>query len=203
MTVYTPIACVVEGCTWVSTPKNWARKGMCPSHYAKSVRGTLHYEEPDALIDDDNVQGPGDLPIIPKTSATWDRADGLWAVVMPYPSFDGSQPCAADPGLFDDDSDRDRVPRLAACKSCPFRTSCFEWAMAHEEFGYWAGTYAKGRKKMRAERRQALVTPHLGDLFPDRNWDERIKRDKARAEEITDYPEEDWYADEPVYQQEA
>jgi hypothetical protein len=173
---------------------------MCPSHYGKSVRGTLHYADPDPLIDNDEVRGPGDLPIIPKTSATWDRDGGMWAVVMPYPSLDGSQPCAADPELFDEDSDRDRVPRLAACKGCPFRTSCFEWAMAHEEFGYWAGTYAKGRKKMRVKRRQALVTPHLGNLFPDRDWEERIKRDKARAEQIHEYMEEDWYADEPVHE---
>lgn len=163
---------------------------MCKKHYGQSMRGTLGWKDPDPLIDDDQVRGPRDLPILPKAVT---HRDDMWAVVMPYPSFDGSQPCAENPDLWDEDSDtpNSKGLRLAACKRCPFRVSCFEWGMAHEEYGTFGGANDSTRDKLRKKRRQRLVTPQTGgDTFPDRNWDEVLK---PRIWTAMDDEEEDWY----------
>jgi hypothetical protein len=44
-----------------------------------------------------------------------------------------------------------RVPEECreACKSCPIRERCQEWALKHEDWGFWAGTTKTQRRKMR------------------------------------------------------
>jgi hypothetical protein len=188
--------CSVEGCDWTPSPGRWLRKGMCQSHYAKSRANTLHREQPDPLIDDDQVRSLEDLPT--RKAGIRVGTGNRWAVLMPYPSFDGTQACAGDLTFADEPS----PAREQTCKQCPFRQSCFEWAMAHEEFGFWAGVTASRRAEMRQERGQALVTPQLGgNAFPDRNWSTVLDELANPTEWVyTEQSEEDWYGDEPVYQ---
>ena len=48
---------------------------------------------------------------------------------------------------------------LATCVSCPVRSDCLEHAIAHEDYGYWAGTSARERRRMRRARGIRLDTP--------------------------------------------
>ena len=38
------------------------------------------------------------------------------------------------------------------CAGCPVQPQCLEHAIRHESIGYWAGTSALERKKMRRQR---------------------------------------------------
>lgn len=51
------------------------------------------------------------------------------------------------------------------CRSCPVLDTCYEWALAHEEHGFWAGTNPRDRKRIREERGQVAFQPHYGHLF--------------------------------------
>ena len=46
-----------------------------------------------------------------------------------------------------------RVPQecVDACRECGIRMECLEWALQHEEHGYWAGTRRNARKKLRKD----------------------------------------------------
>lgn len=184
--------CSIPGCGWSPAAGEWLRRGMCRRHYGQSVRGTLNLNDPDPLIESDQVRSPADLPVPFK--AVTHRADGTWAVMLPYPSFDGTQPCTENPAMWDedDDSPNSRGLRLAACKRCPFRISCFEWGMAHEEYGYFGGAPGSTRDRLRRARGQRLVTPQVGgDSFPDRRWDEVLF---PAAWQESDELEEEWSA---------
>ena len=39
------------------------------------------------------------------------------------------------------------------CSSCPVRSECLDHAVRHESIGYWAGTSALERKRMRRKLR--------------------------------------------------
>lgn len=186
--------CSVDGCDWQPSPGDWRRNGMCQSHYMKQRAGTLHREQADPLIDDDQVRSPEDLPT--RKAGIRAGVGDKWAVLMPYPAFDGSQACAGDLAFIDEGG----PVREGACKQCPFRQSCFEWAMAHEDYGFWAGVPARRRELLRRERRQLLVTPQLGTGgFSDRNWS-KVLDDLANPTEFvyTEEPEEDWYGAAPI-----
>ena len=43
------------------------------------------------------------------------------------------------------------------CAGCPVKDKCLSHALLYEEYGYWAGTNAKDRKKMREELNINLV----------------------------------------------
>lgn len=42
------------------------------------------------------------------------------------------------------------------CGGCPHLRECRDWALAHEDFGYWGGTSAKKREEMRKGQRIPL-----------------------------------------------
>lgn len=48
-----------------------------------------------------------------------------------------------------------------ACRSCPLKDHCLEWALKHEDFGFWAGTTKTQRRKMR-RRLGIKLTPISG-----------------------------------------
>lgn len=63
--------------------------------------------------------------------------------------------------FFDHEQNRQPLPDLAreACDRCPVKWYCREWAIAYEHYGFWAGTTAKERARIRRKRgykRQAL-----------------------------------------------
>lgn len=44
---------------------------------------------------------------------------------------------------------RPSVDIIRACKSCPVRQQCLQWALDNNEEGYWAGTSTVQRQAMR------------------------------------------------------
>lgn len=46
----------------------------------------------------------------------------------------------------------------AICRTCPFITECFEYALPVEEFGVWGGTTPEERKALRRKARIVLST---------------------------------------------
>lgn len=197
-----------EHCQYLDCPEPTRRRGLCNRHFKQAQEGLLGL---DLLRSEwDGVSSPEDLPIQPKaamTQLTVGNAGGtardLWAVVMPYPSFDGTQKCVGYEDLFDevDKPDREREPdstrstrtaeAATLCARCPFNQACYEWAMAHEDHGFWAGTTWALRRKIRTNRRQRLVTPGGSSPFLDRNWHHRLEQ-----EAIGVYPHREEVADE-------
>jgi hypothetical protein len=50
----------------------------------------------------------------------------------------------------------------ATCASCPEVTPCLDYAMRRETFGFWAGTTAPERRKLREEHGTGLEPIHVG-----------------------------------------
>lgn len=206
--------CNIEGCTKTDRTETDGklRRGMCRAHYMKWKRGTLDLEGLQPTVDD-GVRSPADLPVIPKaviegvgTPFSGDKGD-LWAVLMPYPSLDNTQPCSSMGTYWFDGTVEDRemtgeerVQRLKACTSCPFQVACAEWATAHEEYGFWGGLTADQRIKRRTLRRQRLVAPQYAGMigFTGRYSEREHEREIAlqRAEGPVDEVEVDpWLHD--------
>jgi hypothetical protein len=91
------------------------------------------------------------------------RQPGTIAVMMPYPVR-----IAEDAACFGDETwceDRDRTGarviahQKALCLSCPLRTACAEWGIAHEDFYVYGGLTPDERRDVRKRRNQALVDP--------------------------------------------
>lgn len=47
------------------------------------------------------------------------------------------------------------------CASCPVLMECFEWAVAHETHGWWAGTSPLDRRAIRKQRNIFVSEVHL------------------------------------------
>lgn len=73
------------------------------------------------------------------------------------PKYRGDQPCnTVFPETFFPE-DNANVPRVDVyrnmCRNhCPYYTDCYEWAIHHEEFGFWAGTTPRDREAIRRQR---------------------------------------------------
>lgn len=190
------MGCVIDGC--VKT-KTHARK-LCRAHYMRDIRGTQALADARQSIDD-GVRSPQDLPIRPKAvmedvNTTHSARIGttVWAVMMPYPSLDGTQPCAQLGPVWYEHDDERRIPtevkeqRLHACHGCKFLVQCAEWATAHEEYGYWGGMTAGQRETRRRARRQRLVAPQysgqvgFADRYDEREHEREIALQRAEWE---------------------
>lgn len=65
---------------------------------------------------------------------------------------DGGACTDTDTNIFfpDDEKDLEAIgDAFAYCSGCPVRELCFEYAMAHEEFGIWGGTTARQRRSIK------------------------------------------------------
>lgn len=51
----------------------------------------------------------------------------------------------------------------SVCASCPVQRQCFEWAIQHEEFGWWGGYSARERAGMRKQLGIELKRINPGD----------------------------------------
>jgi WhiB family redox-sensing transcriptional regulator len=74
---------------------------------------------------------------------------------MTVPRFDGQAACAeTDPEAWfpeQGDYDLSRVKRI--CAGCEIRIECLAWALAtREQYGVWAGTTPRQRRRIRALR---------------------------------------------------
>ena len=53
---------------------------------------------------------------------------------------------------------------IRTCLTCPVSEDCLDYALVHEKDGYWGGTSAQTRKRIRRERRINLQTPKAFEL---------------------------------------
>lgn len=51
-----------------------------------------------------------------------------------------------------------RSTLTALCNGCDIRSKCFQWALVHEEYGFWAGTTPADRRRL---RRQFDIKPEF------------------------------------------
>lgn len=201
----------MKRCRYLDCAEKVKARGLCMRHKYQADRGLLGLDYVRTVGSwDDGVRSPDDLPVKPKQVAfvNWGNQEGptqrKWAVVMPYPSLDGTQPCQGFEDVFDDET-RDKggskvglVQAAVLCSRCPFQTQCFEWAMAHEEFGFWAGTTKGAREQMRERRGQILVTLGIemrnNSPFRDRNWAGQLERARNAYDAVA--PSEEVETDE-------
>lgn len=101
---------------------------------------------------------------------------------MKYPQFDGTQNCyesGVDPYYADGEGPHTRTAKVREaklrqlCEGCGFFDSCFEWAIHHERFGFWAGMTEAERDKYRKERGIIVELPEV--LF-ETNYYELVAR---------------------------
>lgn len=83
-----------------------------------------------------------------------------------YPNFQGDQLCAQVGHDFYYVEKGGEAVHIAAhlkkvCNSCPYLVDCREWAIVHEEFGYWGGLSANERNRLRSKHKILLETPHV------------------------------------------
>lgn len=96
---------------------------------------------------------------------SWTQTAGKWLLCVIMPDFDREQAACKgheDVYLHDDEREYTKDHRAfmdGKCASCPVFKSCREWAIAHEDFGYWAGTTAGERRQERTERGIRCVEP--------------------------------------------
>ena len=72
---------------------------------------------------------------------------------MKYP-FTGDEPCAqvGTDVFFPEVLNVPAWQRkliTTVCYSCPIQSTCLEWGMRHEEFGFWGGLSPNQRKELR------------------------------------------------------
>jgi WhiB family redox-sensing transcriptional regulator len=54
---------------------------------------------------------------------------------------------------------------ISLCLSCTVSEQCLNYALKHEDYGFWAGTTAKDRKRIRLELGIELRRPEVRLLF--------------------------------------
>lgn len=85
-----------------------------------------------------------------------------------YPSFDGTQACAAEPTLFISPAGNDQVARaVALCGSCRFLEHCRSYALTHDVRGIWGGLADEDRRASRVRAHlpePRSITDELDDL---------------------------------------
>jgi hypothetical protein len=81
----------------------------------------------------------------------------------PTPPFDGTEACRGlGTDLFFEQTAEARSRARALCTACPIRQACQDWAVAFEEYGFWANTTPGQRKRIRRDQTLALVRPEAG-----------------------------------------
>jgi hypothetical protein len=76
-------------------------------------------------------------------------------VTVPYPEFDGSQPCAStDPEAWFPTKYMSQENRLARnlCNRCDFKEPCLTYALYYRVDGIWGGTVPSERNRIRKTR---------------------------------------------------
>ena len=65
-----------------------------------------------------------------------------------------------DPALFFAEVGGNRMgdEARAACEHCYVQLECLQWALEHEDYGWWAGTSENERRRMR-KRLNIFLTP--------------------------------------------
>jgi len=96
--------------------------------------------------------------------------------VVRVPLWDGSEACSGiGVDIFYDDSRKNvyqgrehREALTAICLSCPRLNECSEYAIKHEQYGFWAGMTEDQRHEYRKKNKITLVRPEMySDCLPD------------------------------------
>jgi|SRR5882672_629570 len=78
----------------------------------------------------------------------------------PTPPFDGTEACAGvGEALFFTREPAAIRDARKLCAGCPMLQACGDWALVHEEFGFWAGTTYRERKRLRRKLGVPLRRP--------------------------------------------
>lgn len=81
----------------------------------------------------------------------------------PTPPFNGTEACrGVGTDLFFEQTAAARAQARTLCTGCPIRAACQDWAVAFEEYGYWANTTPGQRKRIRQQLAVELVRPEAG-----------------------------------------
>lgn len=102
---------------------------------------------------------PSDLPILPRRWG-WHAKTGQLCVVMPAIDYTNAN-CVGREDLYISDriSPEQQQQAHVLCSTCPVLKQCLGWALAHEEFGYWAGTTAEQRTEQRKALGLRIIEP--------------------------------------------
>lgn len=82
-----------------------------------------------------------------------------------YPNYDGTQNCAkvGVDMFFQDYHGKNAVSEMADlrefCSTCPLLVECAEYAIRHEQHGFWGGTTPNERRNIRKSRGIMLDLP--------------------------------------------
>lgn len=71
---------------------------------------------------------------------------------VPYPRYDGSQPClqiGPEAFVIPGDQHQDNAAAKRVCRSCPFLDACHEFAVSYDVVGVWGGTTYADRRRTR------------------------------------------------------
>lgn len=90
---------------------------------------------------------------------------------MKYPDFDGSQACAQIGSEFfyppqENPQGIHRRRLKEICGSCNFQDPCLEYALAHEQDGWWGGTSSGERRAIRRARGLRLERVLVVNFLP-------------------------------------
>ena len=84
---------------------------------------------------------------------------------------------------------------VAACEGCPVREQCLDHALRHELYGYWAGTSARQRWRLRGELGVAYVALYDDQKTGEpRHGTQRAWRRHGALGEDACFACEEWHA---------
>ena len=108
---------------------------------------------------------PSDLPVLPRRWG-WHAQTHQLCVVMPVVDYTQAN-CVGREDLYLAES---VTPEQASeaeslCDACPIKKQCHAWALAHEQYGYWAGTTPAMRAEQRKQIGLRVVEPATAHVF--------------------------------------
>lgn len=108
---------------------------------------------------------------------------------VPYPRFDGTQPCRdMDPELFFPSTSRESwyhpQQTKPACDECPFLTECRDYAISYGVSGFWGGMSEVERTRERARLGIAPIQVGISDSGMRRQLLAELDDGQASASEL-------------------
>ena len=108
---------------------------------------------------------PSDLPVLPRRWG-WHGQTHQLCVVMPVVDYTQAN-CTGREDLYLAESvTREQVSEAEGlCNACPIKKQCHAWALAHEQYGYWAGTTPQERAEQRKVIGLRVIEPATAHVF--------------------------------------
>ena len=108
---------------------------------------------------------PSDLPVLPRRWG-WHGQTHQLCVVMPVVDYTQAN-CTGREDLYLAESvTREQVSEAEGlCNACPIKKQCHAWALAHEQYGYRAGTTPAQRAEQRKVIGLRVIEPATAHVF--------------------------------------